>query len=111
MNLYLSSAEQETTIYMSRDSKTARIYTSNRPMISRLDKLCAALPDTYRCVWVDKITDANGIPVGKKYEVDKKYVRFGKPAKREPMSEEMRSMKRELIKKMNAQRARQNDEL
>lgn len=111
MNVSLSFAEQETTIYMGHDSETARIYTSDRAMISRLDKLCTALPDTYRCVWVDKVTDANGIPLGKKYEVGKKYVRFGKPAKREPMSEEMRSAKRDLMKKMNAQRARQNDEL
>lgn len=75
----LPLAEQETTVTMTRDDKTARIYTSDRLVMAKLDKLCAEFPETYKCIWVDDQIMGDGLPMGKKYEVNKKYVKFRKP--------------------------------
>lgn len=79
-NYKLTLAEQETTVTMSRDLHTAQIYTSDRLVMSKLDKLCADYPDTYKCEWVDKHVMGDGLPMGKRYTVNKKYVKFRKPA-------------------------------
>lgn len=79
-NYKLTLAEQETTVTMSRDLHTAQIYTSDRLVMSKLDKLCVDYPDTYKCEWVDKHVMGDGVPMGKRYTVNKKYVKFRKPA-------------------------------
>ena len=79
-NYKLSMVEQETSITMNRLDQVAHIYTSDRSMMAKLDRLCVDHPETYRCIWEDKITMGDGIAMSKKYECHKKYVRFRKPA-------------------------------
>ena len=67
----------ETTIVWDDEEKVAHIYTAIPMTIRKLDKLCAAHADQYKCIWVDKDGKA------KKYEMPSRYVRFGTP-----MSEE-----------------------
>lgn len=69
-----SLAERETIIRWSMADKQAFIYADNPTLIRKLDKLCAAHPESYRCT---KDADEFG---AKRYEVDVKYIRFGKPA-------------------------------
>ena len=69
-----SRCEQETSIVWDEEEKVAHIYTASPVMIRKLDKLAAALPDTYKCMW------AQSDGMAKKYEVNKRYIRFGKPA-------------------------------
>ena len=66
--------EQETSIVWDEDEKIARIYTASTVTMRKLDKLAATCPETYRCVWEQN----DGL--AQKYEVDKRYIRFGKPA-------------------------------
>lgn len=47
--------------------------------MKKLDRLCEQHPDTYKCIWADEHIMADGIPMGKRYSVPKKLVRFGKP--------------------------------
>lgn len=67
-------AEQETIIRWDAEERIAHIDTAQASMISKLDRLVAAFPDTYKCVFVDKLYQA------KKYEVPASFIRFGKPA-------------------------------
>ena len=64
--------EQETSIVWDDDEKVAHIYTCSPVTMRKLDKLVESNPDTYSCTWTDG--------EAKRYEVNKKYVRFGKPA-------------------------------
>ena len=85
----LSLVEQETSITMNRQDQVAHIYTSDRSMMAKLDRLCVDYPDTYRCIWEDKVILDDGIAMSKKYEVAKKYIRF-----RKPVSDEYREARR-----------------
>ena len=69
-----SRYEQETSIVWDEDAKIARIYTASPVTMRKLDKLCDGFPDTYKQVW------AQDDGLAKKYEVNKRYIRFGKPA-------------------------------
>ena len=72
--------EQETTVTMSRDMTLAKIYTSDRLVMAKLDKLCEMHPDAYACVWTDSQIMGDGLPMGKKYTAQKSRIRFAKPA-------------------------------
>jgi len=69
----LSKAEQETVIRWDAEDRIANIDTANPVSIRKLDKLVASHPDVYKCVHVDEQFNA------KQYEVDSRYIRFGKP--------------------------------
>ena len=71
-----TAAERETSIVWDDETKIAHIYTSQYPTINKLDKLCAAYPDTHKRVW----TESDGERVtAAKYEVYKGFIRFAKP--------------------------------
>lgn len=76
----LSLSEQETHISFTRDSDTANVYTSDRLEMAKLDKLARTFPNHYKIVWVDSQILGDGQPMGKKYTVPKRYIRYGKPA-------------------------------
>ena len=69
-----SKQEQETTITWDEQERIAHIYSSSPITIRKLDKLVVQFPDTYSCVWSEPGDTA------KKYKVQPKYIRFGKPA-------------------------------
>lgn len=62
----IDKAEQETVIQISRIGDTANIWTSDKTMITRLDKL-------YKCVNQDV---CNGEVVSKTYHADKRCISF-----------------------------------
>ena len=70
----ISRIEQETTIRWDAAENVAHIYTAHPVTLRKLEGLSAEYPDVYRLVWTDTRYPA------KKYEVDAKYIRFGKPA-------------------------------
>ena len=86
LNYRLTTDEQETVIRHTRSAKVATIYTSDRLVMSKLDQLCRDHPYVYSCIWVDNQILADGLPMSKKYAVDKKYVR-----PRKPLSEKARA--------------------
>lgn len=83
----LTKYEQETFISWNAEDRIARIETAHAPTIAKLDRLVAAHPDTYECIWADKI-----YPI-KKYRVPASFIRFGKPA-----SEKQKTAARESMK-------------
>ena len=91
-------SEQETHISWDEELKVASIYTASTVTMRRLDNLCEKFPNVYKCVWVDP----NENYPAKKYEVQAKYIRFGKP----PSEAKVEAGKR--IAQMMAERAQAN---
>ena len=50
----ISLSEQETTISYNRDEDHAIVWTNDRTMITKLDKLCREAPENYQCIEVGK---------------------------------------------------------
>ena len=67
--------EQETTISFSRDQQEVDIWTNDRTMITKLDKLCETAPDYYHCIEVGRATIGGGI-MNKRYKIDKSMLSF-----------------------------------
>lgn len=86
-----SKQEQETTITWDEQERIANIYSSSPITIRKLDKLVAQFPDTYSCVWSEPDDTA------KKYKVQPKYIRFGKPAS----EARIEASRRNLANRMN----------
>lgn len=67
----VSISEQETTINFYRDSVIAEVYTSDRTVMTKLDKRCKQYPAVYRLVKQGEC--------GKWYEFDKSRIGFKAP--------------------------------
>lgn len=66
----LAVEEQETVINFSRQDKDMSVYTSDKTMMTKLDKKVKNYPDTWSVVEIMK--DRNGEIVGKRYTALKK---------------------------------------
>lgn len=93
----LPSVEQETVIMIDRETRKARIYTSDTRYINKLDKL-------YERQQVHRNTD--GI-TAVEYEVPEKLISFRSGITKRPLTEEQRAALSERMKKRNEER-RQN---
>ena len=84
--------EQETTITWYRDEDTAKIYTSDYTMMTKYDKNVSSgdweLLKVYTC---------DGDIVAKTYSAPKELL-YGRGKKNKPMSEKIKSEKRELMR-------------
>lgn len=98
----VSYEEQETTISFSRDKDSAEIWTSDRTVMTKLDKLCEESPEYWKCKKVEKFLD--GSLANKVYTVtDKTLISFrSKKVKRE-LTDEQRA---ELAERMKNARER-----
>lgn len=72
-----SRQEMETSIVWDDAQKTARVYTASPITMRKLEKLSAQFPDVYRRTWTE---ETGGKVTAAKYEVDARFIRFGKPA-------------------------------
>lgn len=84
----VSLEEQETIINFSRTDTGAEIFTTDRTMMTKLDKLCEESPEFWKCKRVDHFLD--GSLANKVYTVaDKSLVSFrSKKIKRELTDEQ-----------------------
>ncbi len=87
----LSRYEQETIINYNAGEADATIYTRDKTVMRRLDKLAAAYPDTYKLTEQDEIS--------KTYLAPKGYISYRKPRK---ISEEQREQVRQRMIKINS---------
>jgi hypothetical protein len=58
----LTALERETTIIMNDEDTFITIYSCQRPIITKLDKLCKSNPDTYRLVKSDEYSKTYECP-------------------------------------------------
>lgn len=87
----LTNEERETHIMWSVANKTAIIDTADPAVIRKLDKLAAEHPDVYRETCRDDDYKT------KVFEVDARYIRFGKPA-----SEAVKEAAKKTLSKINS---------
>ena len=69
--------EKETSIFYNEEDETANVYTYNRGLISRLDKLCKSRPD--ECKIHKIINDTVEDLQSKEYQVPKSWVTVRPP--------------------------------
>ena len=87
----LSRYEQETVVNYNAGEQTATVYTRDRTVMRKLDRLAADFPDTYKLIGQ---TD-----IDKTYSMPKSYVTYRKPRK---ISDEQREQAREQMLKINS---------
>lgn len=92
--------EQETTINFYRDSELASIYTSDRTVMTRLDKLAESddYPD-WKLIRENQSMEDHEV-VSKVYETKKKLVSFRAAIVQRELTEEQREAYRERAKHM-----------
>ena len=59
------TGEQETTISFSRDERFAIVWTNDRTMITKLDRMCEKSPENYECI-------DTGCVLDKRYRINDK---------------------------------------
>ncbi len=67
-SIRLSAEERETIIIFNDDSAECEIYTCSKPLMTKLDKLCKANPDSYRLIRQDAFS--------KTYTTKKTFISF-----------------------------------
>lgn len=71
----LPIAEQETTISYSREFTYAEVWTSDRTVMTKLDRLCKNFPENYQCTDIGK--SLSGELISKTYRIkDKGLISF-----------------------------------
>ena len=86
----LSRYEQETVVNYNAGEQTATVYTRDRTVMRKLDRLAADFPDTYKLIGQ---TD-----IDKTYSLPKSYVTYRKPRK---ISDGQREQARQMMMKQN----------
>lgn len=93
----VSYEEQETTISFSRTDDGAEIWTSDRTVMTKLDKLCAESPEFWKCKKVENFLD--GSLANKVYTVtDKSLISFRSKKIKRDLTEEQRAELAERMK-------------
>ena len=87
----LSRYEQETVVNYNAEEQTATVYTRDKAVMRKLDRLVADFPDIYKLIGQ---TD-----IDKTYSLPKSYVTYRKPRK---ISDEQREQAREQMLKINS---------
>lgn len=68
--------EQETTISFSRTEDGAEIWTSDKTMMTKLDRLCSESPENYKLIKADKVKGTDAVAFKTYHIADKKLISF-----------------------------------
>ena len=97
----ISLSEQETTISYNRDEDHAIVWTNDRTMITKLDKLCREAPENYQCIEVGKAGIGGGI-LDKRYRInDKGLLTFRQRRVKLNLTDDQRAALVERAKRLN----------
>lgn len=78
----LTAYEHETTIILNDADEYAIVYTCQKPMITKMDKMCKSNPDSYKLVKQDEWS--------KTYHIDKELIGFRSPREKKELTEEQK---------------------
>ena len=91
--------EQETTINFSRTQDAVDVWTSDKTVMTKLDKLCITAPDFYKLIAEHRAQDDIGAIVSKEYRIsDKRMLSFRSMKRTYNLTEEQ---KRERAERLN----------
>ena len=92
--MYTPIEEQETTISYSRDSGSASVWTNDRTVMTKFDRLCEKNPEIYKCVEVGKAREGGGI-LCKEYCMPKEMLSFRTGRTKRVITDEQRILLKE----------------
>ena len=96
-------SEQETTINYNREDKDMDVWTADRTVMTKLDRLCETAPENYKCI--DTAYDHDGNLISKQYKVaDKSLLTFRQRKVKGSMSEEQKQANAERLRAWQAQK-------
>ena len=96
-------SEQETTINYNREEKTVDVWTSDRTVMTKLDRLCETAPENYKCIDIAKTKD--GELISKRYTIaDKSLLSFRSKKVKVNLSEEQKQANAERLRQARAQK-------
>ena len=96
-------SEQETTINYNREEKTVDVWTSDRTVMTKLDRLCETAPENYKCIDIAKTKD--GELISKRYTIaDKSLLSFRSKKVKVSLSEEQKRANAERLRRARAQK-------
>ena len=87
----LTKYEMETVVNYNAGEQSATVYTRDRSVMRRLDRLVADYPDSYKLL--------NQTDIDKTYSMPKSYVNYRKPR---AVSDEQREQARQRMAKLNS---------
>ena len=93
----LSNYEKETIISFNEDESTAVVFTYNRALINRMERLCKERPEECRPDPSNQITEE-----GRQYVVPKKWVKVSPPHTRNLSPEQQEALARRLAEYRDA---------
>jgi len=89
--------EQETTISFCRVEDEASVWTSDKTMFTKFDKLCSQVPDFYECREVAR--DKDGDIISKTYRIrDKRLLSFRTVITKQNLTAEQKAARAERLK-------------
>ena len=88
---YLTKYEMETMVNYNAAEQTATVYTRDKSVMRRLNRLVADYPDTYKLI--------NQTDIDKTYSMPKTYVNYRKPR---VLSDKQREQARQRMSKLNS---------
>ena len=92
--------EQETTINFNRTQDAVDVWTSDKTVMTKLDKLCITAPDFYKLIAEHKAQDDTGATISKEYRLsDKRMLSFRSMKRTYNLTEEQR---RERAERLNS---------
>lgn len=94
----MPAEEQETTITFTRSDKCCYVWTSDKTMITKLDKLCVTSPDNYK---LENTGLIDGLIADKEYIItDKSLLSFRSSKVKRELTEEQRQKYSERMKNL-----------
>lgn len=87
----LTKYEMETVVNYNAAEQTATVYTRDKSVMRRLDRLVADYPDTYKLI--------NQTDIDKTYSMPKTYVNYRKPR---VLSDKQKEQARQRMSKLNS---------
>lgn len=90
--------EQETTINFSRTQDAVDVWTSDKTVMTKLDKLCISAPDFYKLVAEHRAQDDIGAITSKEYRIsDKRMLSFRSMKRTYNLTEEQKRKRAEQL--------------
>ena len=100
---FITLEEQETTVNFSRMQDTVDIWTSDKTVMTKLDKLCSTAPDFYKLTAEHKAQDDAGTIISKEYQIsDKGLLSFRAIKQKRTLTDEQRRILSERMKDARA---------
>ena len=96
--MHIGTCEQETIISFGRTDEKATVYSTDKTLITRLDKIVSKNPTEIK---VDEVQEENGKVIAKTYKMPKKFISFRSKSVERHYTEAQREVLRNNAKRLH----------